>query len=94
MLFNEIEKKGLKAKPPKKKSVIPPDLKKALTANKKAWENFSNLAPGYKKLYIGWIKDAKKRETQKRRIKQTVKWAEQNKKPGMNMKYDCLPILQ
>jgi uncharacterized protein YdeI (YjbR/CyaY-like superfamily) len=70
-------------KPPKKRLVTPPDLKKALSANKKVLENFNNFAPSYRRLYIGWITAAKKRETREKRIKQTVRWAAENKKPGM-----------
>jgi uncharacterized protein YdeI (YjbR/CyaY-like superfamily) len=69
--------------PPKKTLVIPSDLKKALSANKKALENFSNFAPSYRRLYIGWISAAKRPETRDKRIKQTVKWSAENKKPGM-----------
>jgi len=86
--FKEVEKKskgGLETKPAMK-LVIPPDLKEALGADKKAWENFHDFAPSYKRLYIRWIADAKRKQTRERRIKQTVKWVAQNKKPGMNMK--------
>lgn len=82
-LFKEIEKKGLKPEPRKKRAVLPSDLKQALANNKKAWGNFKNFAPGYRRLYIGWIMDAKKKETREKRINQTVKWAAENKKPGM-----------
>ncbi|MGB7061683.1 MAG: YdeI/OmpD-associated family protein [Candidatus Zixiibacteriota bacterium] len=75
--------KEAKDKPPRKRLVIPLDLKKALSANKKALENFNNFAPGYRRLYIGWISDAKRKETREKRIKQTVKWSAENKKPGM-----------
>ena len=34
--------------PTKKRLVIPPGLKKALSANKKALENFNNFAPSYR----------------------------------------------
>jgi len=84
--FDETKKnikKEKKVKPAKKRLVIPPDLKKALSTNKKSWENFNNFAPSYKRLYIGWITDAKKQETREKRIRQTVKWSTQNKKPGM-----------
>lgn len=87
--FGEIEKKnksGLKTEPSKKKLVIPPDLKKALATDKKALENFDKFAPSYKKLYVRWIQDAKRKETREKRIKRTVRWAAQNKKPSMNMK--------
>lgn len=72
-----------KDKPPKKRLVTPPDLKKALSVNKKALRNFNNFAPSYRRLYIGWITNAKRKETREKRIKQTVKWSAENKKPGM-----------
>jgi uncharacterized protein YdeI (YjbR/CyaY-like superfamily) len=68
---------------PKKRLVIPLGLKKALSANKKALENFNNFAPSYRRLYIGWITAAKRKETREKRISQTVKWSAENKKPGM-----------
>lgn len=74
---------GTKEKPLKKKLVISSDLKRELSANKKVWENFSNLAPSYKRLYIGWIASAKKEETRKRRLAETIKLLRQNKKLGM-----------
>ncbi len=87
--FKEVDKKnrsGRKAESSKKKLVIPPDLKKALATDKKAGENFDNFAPSYKRLYARWIENAKRKETRGKRIKQTVKWATQNKKPSINMK--------
>lgn len=62
---------------------VPPDLKKALAANKKAKENFDNLAPSYKKHYVWWITSAKREDTRRRRIAKTVLMIEENKKPGM-----------
>jgi len=67
----------------KKKLPVPPDLKKALMKNKKACGNFNNFASTYQNMYIGWVIDAKRKETRERRIKQVVERAEQNKKPGM-----------
>jgi uncharacterized protein YdeI (YjbR/CyaY-like superfamily) len=72
-----------KDKPTSRRLVIPPDLKKALLANKTALENFTNFAPSYRRLYVGWISAAKRKETREKRIKQTVKWSAENKKPGM-----------
>jgi uncharacterized protein YdeI (YjbR/CyaY-like superfamily) len=77
------KQEGTKEKPASRRLVIPPDLKEALAAKKKALENFNNFAPGYRRLYIAWITDAKRKETREKRIKQTVKWAAENKKPGM-----------
>jgi uncharacterized protein YdeI (YjbR/CyaY-like superfamily) len=72
-----------KNKPASKRLETPPDLKKALSANKKALQNFTNFAPGYRRLYVAWITDAKRTETREKRIKQTVKWSAENKKPGL-----------
>lgn len=69
-----------------KKKIIPEtpeDLKKALSKNRKARENFEKFAPCYKRHYIWHIEGAKMKETRERRIKFVVKRAEQNKKPGM-----------
>jgi uncharacterized protein YdeI (YjbR/CyaY-like superfamily) len=66
-----------------KRLIIPPDLKRALFANKKALRNFDNFAPSYRRLYIAWISAAKRQETREKRIKQTVKWSAENKKPGL-----------
>lgn len=81
--FKEIDSKRFKTKPSKRKLVVPPDVKNALESNKKAWKNFSEFAPSYKRQYIGWITDAKRKETREKRIRQTVRWAAQNKKPGL-----------
>jgi uncharacterized protein YdeI (YjbR/CyaY-like superfamily) len=77
------EDKEAKNTPASHGLVIPPDLKEALSANKEALENFTNFAPGYRRLYIAWITDAKRKETREKRIKQTIKWSAENKKPGM-----------
>lgn len=83
-LFKEPKKKkGSKVEVVKEKFIVPPDLKKALAKNKRALENFNNFAHGYKKLYILWILDAKKKETREKRIRQAIKLLAQNKKLGL-----------
>jgi uncharacterized protein YdeI (YjbR/CyaY-like superfamily) len=62
---------------------LTPEIERALKANKTAWDNFNNLAPGYQKQYIGWIASAKKPETRKRRLSEVIIRLEENKKPGM-----------
>lgn len=46
----------------KRDFIIPEYLKQALMKNKKAWDNFNNLAPSYKRMYVGWVDSAKKEE--------------------------------
>ena len=62
---------------------IPGVIKKALTASPKAWENFRNLAPSYRRHYIGWIMHAAKEVTRERRLRDAVALLEQNKKLGL-----------
>lgn len=62
---------------------MPADLKKALSRNKKAQNNFTNFSPSGKKHYIWWVISAKRKDTRKKRIKETVKRAFQNKKAGV-----------
>ena len=62
---------------------LPAEMEDVIRANKKAWNNFTHLAPGYKKQYVGWLVTAKKPETRERRLKQLIGFLEENKKPGM-----------
>lgn len=82
----EAYKKGLKKKPLdhklRKNPRTPGDLTKELDKNKKAKQNFMDMAPSYKRFYIWWIENAKKSDTRKRRIKQVVERVKENKKFG------------
>ena len=62
---------------------IPRFVKQELMANVRAWENFRNLAPSYRRHYIGWIMHAKKENTRERRLRVAVALLEQNKKLGL-----------
>lgn len=72
-----------KSAPRTKELVMPSYLREALRADKKAWENFNNLAPSYRRLYVGWIAAAKKEETRNRRIREAVELLARNEKLGM-----------
>jgi uncharacterized protein YdeI (YjbR/CyaY-like superfamily) len=85
-LFHAVKKKGgttEHARKVKTRLTVPVDLKAALKKNKKAYDNFMNFAPGYMKMYILWIDDAKKPETRARRIQRVVGFARENKKSVM-----------
>jgi uncharacterized protein YdeI (YjbR/CyaY-like superfamily) len=64
-------------------AVLPPAIEKALRANPAAWKNFNELAPGYRKQYIGWLVGAVRPETRRKRTAEAVKCLEQNLKLGM-----------
>ena len=63
------------------KTVIPPeDLKKAFRQSPEAEAFFNTLAFSHKREYVGWIHDAKKVETRKRRICKTIELLSAGKK--------------
>lgn len=68
---------------PRKSFTVPPELAEALAQNKKAKENFDKLALSYRRQYIGWISVAKRAETKKRRIEESIALLEKGKKLGM-----------
>lgn len=72
-----------KTAPARKELVIPPYITEALATNKKALDNFNNLANSYKRQLVGWISSAKREETRKRRLTEAIRLLEQNKKLGM-----------
>jgi uncharacterized protein YdeI (YjbR/CyaY-like superfamily) len=74
---------GSKSARKTKELVIPFYLSEALRANKMAWENFNNLAPSYRRQYVGWIATAKKEETRKKRIREALELLARNEKLGM-----------
>ena len=59
-------------------SVIPPDLGEALAAGDKAEANFQAFRPSSKRILLQWILNARRPETRRRRIEETVRLAEQN----------------
>ena len=62
---------------------VPDEFATALAKNKKARENFNKLAPTYRRHYIGWIAVAKRDQTRKRRIAESIALLEQGKKLGL-----------
>ena len=56
------------------------DLEKALKSNAKAWANFQNFSPSYRKRYMIWISGARKSETRQRRILEAVELVSKNVK--------------
>jgi uncharacterized protein YdeI (YjbR/CyaY-like superfamily) len=62
---------------------IPKELESALAKNRKAKDFFDQLAPSYKKQFIGWIAVAKRQETKCLRVGESITLLEQGKKLGM-----------
>ena len=59
-------------------SVIPPDLEKRFARNKTARKNFDAFAPSSKRIILEWISNARKPETRKKRVDETVTLAAKN----------------
>jgi uncharacterized protein YdeI (YjbR/CyaY-like superfamily) len=72
-----------KVAPLRKELAIPPYIKEALAKNKRALDNFSNLAKSYKRQYVGWISSAKREETRRRRLAEAIRLLEENERLGM-----------
>lgn len=62
------------------KLVVPEDLKKALAANKRAGKYFEAFTDSAKKVILLWIKTAKRDETRRKRVRETVRLAAKNLK--------------
>ena len=86
-----LEKQGLKRPPTKydgdapKLNVnkVPTYIEEFLKPNKRAWEFFNTLAPSYRRMYIGWISSAKRKETRDKRLAEARKLLAQGKKLGL-----------
>jgi len=63
--------------------IIPEYLEQALTGNRQAHDNFTKLAPSYRRRYLLWIADARTDETRNRRVAEAIRLLEENKKLGM-----------
>ncbi|AXT60250.1 hypothetical protein D1816_07775 [Aquimarina sp. AD10] len=66
------------------KGIIPKDLKLAFDANPKAFRNYQNFAPSYRKHYLYWINQAKRQETRDKRILEIIKYCTANIKSRGN----------
>lgn len=68
--------------------IIPPDLQKALAGNSKAKTYFEAFPPSVKRGILDWIRSAKREETRKKRIDETVSLAAKNVRANQYTKPD------
>lgn len=52
---------------------IPEWIRAGLQAHEPAWTNFQNLSPSNRRLYLGWILDARREETRRRRLEEATR---------------------
>jgi uncharacterized protein YdeI (YjbR/CyaY-like superfamily) len=62
---------------------MPEAFARALERNKKARSFFQSLAPTYQRHYIAWISFAKREETRKKRIRESISLLAQGEKLGL-----------
>jgi len=62
---------------------VPAEFKQALNKNRRAKDFFEQLSPSYRKQFIGWIVVARRPETRKKRIKESVEILAKGQKLGM-----------
>ncbi|MGB2685632.1 MAG: YdeI/OmpD-associated family protein, partial [Olleya sp.] len=60
------------------KGIIPEALLLAFNANPKAYKNYNNFAPSYRKSYLYWLNQAKRETTKEKRIIEIIKFCESN----------------
>ena len=82
----ELQNQGREIKADRSKPVdIPPELRKALTQNRKAKSAFETLTKGKQREYTTYIADAKREETKLKRIEKILPLIEAG--AGLNDKY-------
>jgi uncharacterized protein YdeI (YjbR/CyaY-like superfamily) len=62
---------------------LPAYIAKALKANPQAWSFFQELAPTYRRHFVGWIHSAKRPETREKRIRESIALLAAGKKLGL-----------
>ncbi len=60
--------------------IIPEDLQTEFDKNNKAFENYKNFAPSYRKSYLYWLHNTKREATRIKRINEIIILCEANKK--------------
>ena len=56
----------------------------AFDKNSKAFDNYRNFAPSYRKSYLYWLNQAKREETRQKRIAEIIKLCDANVKSRDN----------
>ncbi len=64
-------------------TVVPAELTAALAKDERARRNFEKLAPSYRRQFIYWVGTAKRDETRRKRVEETVRMIRENKRLGM-----------
>jgi uncharacterized protein YdeI (YjbR/CyaY-like superfamily) len=96
-LYADLKSRGLLAAPGLKReptsqsgdaprpsaSAIPSYIKQGLKTHPRAGRYFEQLAPSYRRAYIGWIDSAKREETKEKRLREALRLLAAGKKLGL-----------
>ncbi|QHI34682.1 hypothetical protein IMCC3317_00250 [Kordia antarctica] len=64
--------------------IVPNDLQRAFDNNPKAFENYQNFSPSYRKSYLYWLNQAKREATREKRIAEIIRLCGENVKSRGN----------
>ena len=64
-------------------SELPSYIEETFKSDPLAWQNFQQLAPSYRRAYIGWIDSAKRQETKDKRLQEALDLLAAGKKLGL-----------
>ncbi len=62
---------------------LPSYIERALREDPRAWRFFEQLAPSYRRAYVGWIDSAKREETRMRRLREAMRLLAAGQKLGL-----------
>jgi uncharacterized protein YdeI (YjbR/CyaY-like superfamily) len=75
--------RGYDRRPRARRLRLPRYIETALRKDEKVWRLFQDLAPSYRRLYVGWIDSAKRDETRARRLEFAIGELAAGKKLGL-----------
>ena len=95
--YADLESRGLLAAPGLKRaptsrggdaprpsvSTLPSYIEETLKTDPHAWQYFKQLAPSYRRAYIGWIESAKRQKTKEKRLREALDLLAAGKKLGL-----------
>jgi uncharacterized protein YdeI (YjbR/CyaY-like superfamily) len=64
-------------------SALPSYIEETLKTDPRAWQYFKQLAPSYRRAYIGWIESAKREETKEKRLREALGLLATGKRLGL-----------
>lgn len=64
-------------------TALPKYIERGFKAEPRAWQQFQQLAPSYRRAYVGWIDSAKREETKAKRLREAIDLLAAGRKLGL-----------